>query len=291
MENNSFLADAKVVKLPSKNNEKPLEGSPEAATSDQKNKMQNNPVAKKVEGQNSNEKKEEAKKRPTKEKKFSPQKNKEVKPDLGQDQGRPAAVKGKKPVKRVKRLKKKTIEPVIEKRLQAIIEEKMNENLIFIDKEEYELLIKNADYLSKENENLKKENSLLIEKIKEEEAKNQAALPRGTMPLNMGEQMINSPSAKYTITSKETGEIFEIKKNTKLGQDNTFADILVINPAVSRRHAELVIRENKLYVKDLGSTNHTYINEEKVINNAETEVKNNQVIKFANAEFIVTEIK
>ena len=278
MENNNFLANAKVVKLPSKDEEKEAKNLSGGAASDRNDKTPKNPVAKKTE-ERSNEKN------------FSPQKKEERNPDPQQIKKVAAPIKGKKPVKRVKRLKKKTIEPIIEKRLHKVIEDKINENLIFVNKEEYKMLLKNAEHLSKENEKLKEENSILIKKIKEEESKNQTTLPRGTMPLNMDENIEKVSVTNYTLTSKETGEIFEIKKKSKLGQDNSFADILVINPTVSRKHAELVIRENKLYVKDLGSTNHTYINEQKVIDNAETEVKHNQVLKFANVEFIVTETK
>jgi len=51
-----------------------------------------------------------------------------------------------------------------------------------------------------------------------------------------------------------------VKPSYIIGRENDFAEYLSSKPYVSRKHAEITISENRVYLKDIGSANHTYIN-------------------------------
>lgn len=58
------------------------------------------------------------------------------------------------------------------------------------------------------------------------------------------------------------------------------------NSAVSRSHADIIKRDNRYYVMDLNSTNKTYLNGVTLAKKEETELKDGDVIKLANEEFV-----
>ena len=59
------------------------------------------------------------------------------------------------------------------------------------------------------------------------------------------------------------GEEFQPKLPATLGRSRT-ATIPLPHPLVSREHCKLIERDQKLYVRDLGSTNGTFVGSEKV---------------------------
>ncbi|MGK0442768.1 MAG: hypothetical protein ACJA0N_002587 [Pseudohongiellaceae bacterium] len=59
------------------------------------------------------------------------------------------------------------------------------------------------------------------------------------------------------------GQMFPLKQHTVLGRDSE-CDITIPGKHLSRRHAEIAISGNKLLVKDLGSSNGTFVNGKKV---------------------------
>jgi pSer/pThr/pTyr-binding forkhead associated (FHA) protein len=78
-----------------------------------------------------------------------------------------------------------------------------------------------------------------------------------------------------------TGRSFELKaEKTTVGRvaDNAFE---ISEASVSSHHAELTLRGNDLLVKDLGSTNGTFINGEKI---AEGVVKPGQILRLGMVE-------
>lgn len=73
----------------------------------------------------------------------------------------------------------------------------------------------------------------------------------------------------------------------RIGKEKSCVDYMVSdNIAVSRRHADIIIRGDKIYVKDLNSKNHTYINEEEVSGQYEVEIYDGDSLKLADEEFI-----
>ncbi len=62
-------------------------------------------------------------------------------------------------------------------------------------------------------------------------------------------------------------------------------DVVLRDDSVSRLHAELIVREGQLWVKDCGSRNGTFVNRERI--SGEVAVRAGDVIHFARCEFLV----
>src|SRR5260221_970162 len=88
--------------------------------------------------------------------------------------------------------------------------------------------------------------------------------------------------AKLVVLSAGmTGRTHELKVDkTTIGrvEDNTFQ---IAEPSVSSHHCELLLRGNEVVVKDLNSTNGTFINGEKV---SESVLKPGQVLRLGQIE-------
>jgi hypothetical protein len=76
---------------------------------------------------------------------------------------------------------------------------------------------------------------------------------------------------------------------TRIGKLRNQVDAVISNPKVSRVHADIIMRDGKMYVMDLGSANGTYINgnTERINVNTEYELHNNDRVVFANEEYTV----
>ncbi len=78
------------------------------------------------------------------------------------------------------------------------------------------------------------------------------------------------------MTGTISGKMFLIDGTKVIGRDPG-CDIVVAGAHVSRRHAELSVRSGKLWVKDLGSSNGSFINGKR---SDETVLKNGDEVKF-----------
>jgi hypothetical protein len=78
-----------------------------------------------------------------------------------------------------------------------------------------------------------------------------------------------------------TGRTFDLTtERTTVGrvEDNTFQ---IVDGSVSSHHAEIILRGTEILVRDLNSTNGTFINNEKI---TETVLKPGQTLKFGQVE-------
>lgn len=75
----------------------------------------------------------------------------------------------------------------------------------------------------------------------------------------------------------------------RIGKLREQVDVVISNPKVSRIHADIIVRDGKIFVMDLGSVNGTYINgnSNRITSNMEYELHNNDVVVFANEEYTV----
>ncbi len=78
------------------------------------------------------------------------------------------------------------------------------------------------------------------------------------------------------MTGVISGRMFPIEGTNVIGRD-PHCDIIVGGAHVSRRHAEFQIRSGQLWVKDLGSSNGTFVNGKR---NDETALQNGDEVKF-----------
>lgn len=73
----------------------------------------------------------------------------------------------------------------------------------------------------------------------------------------------------------------------RLGKEKSYVDYFVTNNiAVGRSHADIITRNNRYFVKDLNSKNHTYINGEELQVHYEVEIHNGDQLKLGNEEFV-----
>ena len=99
------------------------------------------------------------------------------------------------------------------------------------------------------------------------------------------EEVRNIPAIKRMLT----GEVVPITKSSfSLGRKDEEVDYVIShNPAISRKHAEIKIRNGKYYVSDLGAKNKTYVNGKVLPTKGESAISNGDVIKLANEDFLV----
>lgn len=69
-----------------------------------------------------------------------------------------------------------------------------------------------------------------------------------------------SMAPKLEVTKGENaGETFKVKLKTTIGRERD-NDIVLVDPNVSRYHAQIAVEDGKWILTDLGSSNHTYLN-------------------------------
>ena len=83
-----------------------------------------------------------------------------------------------------------------------------------------------------------------------------------------------------------TGDVYEVTSNPfTIGKSQT-CNLVIADKVVSRHHAEVVQYGDKYFIKDLSSTNGTFINGNKLMIDTDVELKDGQEIIFANKKFV-----
>jgi len=90
----------------------------------------------------------------------------------------------------------------------------------------------------------------------------------------------------YLIRRKTDEHIPITKPVFRIGKEKSYVDYFINdNTAISRSHANVIMREGKYYVVDTNSTNHTYVNGQLLQSNIETEIAHGAVVRLANEDF------
>lgn len=94
-----------------------------------------------------------------------------------------------------------------------------------------------------------------------------------------------------TLKRVSTDEVVNIDRPAfRMGKGKGGVDYFIANnAAVSRTHAEIAVRGGKYFIKDLHSTNGTYINDQEAPSNVENELRDGDRIRLGNEEFIFNE--
>lgn len=100
--------------------------------------------------------------------------------------------------------------------------------------------------------------------------------------------LVSDSNVPFMIRNS-TGEKISInKKIFKVGKDKRYADYVISdNAAISRAHAQISLKNGRLYITDEDSLNHTYVNGNIVNSQVESEIVNGDVIAFADEEYIL----
>jgi pSer/pThr/pTyr-binding forkhead associated (FHA) protein len=87
------------------------------------------------------------------------------------------------------------------------------------------------------------------------------------------------------LTAGFNDRVFEVKpEKATIGrlEDNSFP---VVEPSVSSHHCEVSVKGDDIVVKDLGSTNGTFINETQLTPEKETPLRPGQTLRLGQVEF------
>lgn len=93
--------------------------------------------------------------------------------------------------------------------------------------------------------------------------------------------------AVASVRRVRTGQNVDIRKDLfHIGTEQSYADFCIKdNAAISRSHADIICRDNKYFIKDTNSLNHTYLNGSMLTSNTEYELRSGDSILLANEEF------
>lgn len=88
-----------------------------------------------------------------------------------------------------------------------------------------------------------------------------------TEPASEGSTLIlfdDSRKAKIIMTDAEDSSVcYEIdSEETVIGRNRQLSDVVILNDGnISQRHCKIFFRDGRAYISDLGSLNHTYVND------------------------------
>lgn len=90
------------------------------------------------------------------------------------------------------------------------------------------------------------------------------------------------------LTRKQTGEEIRIDKPVfRIGKERSYVDYFIAdNGAISRSHADIILRNGRVFIRDLNSKNRTYVNGTAIEPEMEVELFPGNIVKLANEEFL-----
>ena len=101
----------------------------------------------------------------------------------------------------------------------------------------------------------------------------------------------NSVAAQQAVNPmlvrQKNSEVIRLNKFPfRVGKEKSFVDYFIgDNTAVSRSHAEITTKDGAYFIKDMNSTNHTYVNGTMIQSGVDVALNSGDRLKFANEEF------
>lgn len=90
----------------------------------------------------------------------------------------------------------------------------------------------------------------------------------------------------YLLRLKNNEKILLNKPVFRIGKEKSYVDYFISdNTAISRSHANIIVRDDGCFVVDTNSTNHTYVEERMIQSNEEVKLQDGMKIRLANEEF------
>lgn len=103
--------------------------------------------------------------------------------------------------------------------------------------------------------------------------------------MNTGSECASARLIFLGDDGKPAGRVeFLVKKTTVLGRGED-VDIKIFDRTVSKRHAEIVYAEDQFWMEDLGSSNGTYLNGERVV--SKSPILDGGIVKIGSTSFSV----
>ena len=101
----------------------------------------------------------------------------------------------------------------------------------------------------------------------------------------LSQEQEDGVSRLIPLGEKSEEQIYLIEGETKVGRQTSSCDFCINEPSISRVHAVLEKVGNKLLIRDAGSTNGTYINDERLEENHPVEAVPGDLISFAGVQY------
>ncbi len=95
-----------------------------------------------------------------------------------------------------------------------------------------------------------------------------------------GKKEESSPEGTITLVSSE-GRTFEVRNGGVVGRAATGREVLEIHEEISRRHAQFVASDGAWFIVDLGSSNGTFLDGERLPAKEKIPIRNGQRIMFS----------
>lgn len=90
----------------------------------------------------------------------------------------------------------------------------------------------------------------------------------------------------YLVRLKNGEKVLVDKPRFRIGKEKSYVDYFIgDNTAISRSHADIIVKGDSYFLVDLNSTNHTFVNGAMLQGNAEVQIKNGNRIRLANEDF------
>ena len=108
-----------------------------------------------------------------------------------------------------------------------------------------------------------------------------------TTVLGQANANVSNQPANPVLVRVKNSEVIRINKFPfRVGKERSFVDYFIgDNTAVSRSHAEIVKQNGSYFVKDMNSTNHTFVNGNMIQSGIDVQINVGDHLKFANEEF------
>ncbi len=105
-----------------------------------------------------------------------------------------------------------------------------------------------------------------------------------TTVLSSGNEIVEKKP--YLLRVKNNEKILINKENFRIGKEKSFVDYFIgDNTAISRSHANIIVKGNDYFIVDTNSTNHTFVNGKMIQSNIEIQIFSGDKIRLANEEF------
>ena len=82
-------------------------------------------------------------------------------------------------------------------------------------------------------------------------------------------------------------DIYVLSKSMTIGRQDK-NDIFIKDSFISGIHAQFILENGEVYLRDLGSKNGVFVNEKKLESNNKSLLKDSDIIKIGQVEFIFT---
>jgi pSer/pThr/pTyr-binding forkhead associated (FHA) protein len=108
--------------------------------------------------------------------------------------------------------------------------------------------------------------------------------------MNIRAGLVNGKFPYLKLINRRDGIGFKVEESYILNGTKTIGrgnnnNIIIQDPFMSSNHASIIKEENGFFLKDIGSTNGTYINNHKIIHSC-VKLKNGDKIQFGKLTFL-----